>query len=111
MVWKSADEIQRTYAVSAGALEAYGRRGNLSFRREPDGTFLYEEGGVARLFRAKGGGLTVSAEASARPGFGILGAARLGQPAAPLRTSSRHDIRTRAYQAARDIVEQARKAG
>jgi hypothetical protein len=110
-VWKTASEIERMYLVGASALEAYGRRGNLAFRRCDNGELLYEEGGVARLFRARGGGMTVSAEAAARPGFGLLGAARLGQAPAPMRTSSRHEIRARAYQAARDIVDRARKAG
>jgi hypothetical protein len=108
-VWRSAGEIERAFFVSADTLAAYGRRGNLSFRRDPNGAILYEEAAVARLFRSRSGMMSVSAEAAAKPGFGILGATYLGHRPTTQR-SGRQDIRARAMQAARDIVEQARKA-
>jgi hypothetical protein len=116
-VWKSASDLQDLYAVSEERLEAFARRGNLPFRREASGAILYEEGGVARLFRSRGGGLTISAEAASNPGFGVLGAMRLGAPAPgpastvrPTRLTQR-EVQARAYQAARTIVQHARRAG
>jgi hypothetical protein len=116
-VWKSSSDLQDLYDVSEARLEAFARRGNLPYRREQNGETLYEEGGVARLFRARGGGLTISAEAAANPGFGVLGAMRLGAPPPtairPNRLTQR-DVQARAYQAARTIVTQAsmaRRAG
>ena len=110
-VWKSAVEIEATYFVSAGRLEAYGRRGNLSFRRDESGNVLYEESAVARLFRSRDGRFAPAAGATERPSLGLLGAVRLGQPAAPLRVSRGDVVRARAFQAGREIVERARKAG
>ncbi len=106
--WKTAKEIEGLYLVTADRLEAYGRRGNLSFRREAGGSLMFEEAAVARLFRARSGMVSVGAAAAANPGFGILGAMQLGQPAGSVRVS-RRDLRARAFRDAREIVEQARR--
>lgn len=107
--WKNANEIEALYLVSAERLLAFAARGNLPLCRADGGEVLFDESAVARLFRARSGGMTVSTQAAARPGFGVLGATRLGQPAQSGPRSSARDLRARALRMGREIVEQAQK--
>src|SRR3954465_8648973 len=94
--WMTADEIARNYVVGEERLLSYGQRGNLAFRRCPDGAILYDESDVARFFRKRharfglgmGGSSVIGAISNdarndarhgARTGFGVLGSTRLGE--------------------------------
>jgi hypothetical protein len=75
VAWTTAQDIRERFIVSEVQLASFGRRGNLPFRREPDGEVLYDDRAVALLFRGRGEAATDSAIAT-------LGASRLG-PRAP----------------------------
>jgi hypothetical protein len=70
--WLTAGEITARYVVGAQKLAAYSLQGNLPLRRGPDGVERFDEKMVALLFRPRQG---------ASMGLGVLGEARLGQPA------------------------------
>ena len=72
--WLTAAEIEARYMVSEQTLLNYSHRGNLAFRRAPDGAMRFDERGVARLFRRRDG---------RSANLGVLGATHLGEPARP----------------------------
>jgi hypothetical protein len=69
--WLTAGEVTARYAVGERTLAAYSFRGNLPFRRDPDGTARFDARVVASLFRPRQG---------EPAGLGVLGVARLGDP-------------------------------
>lgn len=78
-MFRTAEELEQRYAVTAARLLAYAMRGNLAMRRE-NGEPRFDEAAVARLFpRRTAFGVSMS-EPNPRPGFGTLGAYRLGEP-------------------------------
>lgn len=84
--WKTAPELSRRYLVGAERLLDYSRRGNLPMRREADGTPLFDEDIVARLFRLRHAlGVPLTSGAN----LGVLGETRLGTFALPTTESSR----------------------
>lgn len=89
--WMTGSEISRNYVVGEDRLLSYGQRGNLAFRRLPDGAILYEESDVARFFRKRHAGFAMSASSAPT----VLGAIRLGEiPARSMRRrSAQHDLR------------------
>lgn len=79
--FRTAEELEQRYAVSAARLLAYAARGNLSMRRAGAG-LMFDETSVARLFpRRVAYGISMS-EPHTAPGFGTLGTYRLGEPPA-----------------------------
>ena len=77
--FRTAQQLEERYAVSAARLLAFAARGNLSMRRA-GAELQFDESSVARLFpRRMAYGISMS-ELHARPGFGTLGAYRLGEP-------------------------------
>lgn len=78
-MFRTAEELRQRYAVTAARLFAYAARGNLAMHRV-DGEPRFDEDAVARLFpRRTAFGISISAP-NPRPGFGTLGAYRLGEP-------------------------------
>ena len=80
--WKTAAQISQNYVVGEDRLLSYGQRGNLPFRRLPDGSMLFDELAVATFFRPRG--VMAPANANADPPattLGVLGTVRLGERA------------------------------
>jgi len=79
MTFRTAEELEQRYAVSRARLLQYAARGNLAMRRH-GAVVLFDEAAVGRLFPERHPyGISMSAP-HARPGFGTLGAHRLGEP-------------------------------
>jgi hypothetical protein len=89
--WKSAAELSRAYLVGADRLLDYSRRGNLPMSLEADGTPLFDEQIVARLFRSRRSVPPVNGQ-----NLGVLGEARLGGSASSDPPLSARDARRRA---------------
>jgi hypothetical protein len=76
--FRTAEELSKHYAVTGDRLLSYARRGNLAMRRVGD-ALQFDEAAVARLFPLRRAyGISISAE-HPQPGFGTLGAHRLGE--------------------------------
>jgi hypothetical protein len=85
--WMTVDEICARYAVGGQKLLDYSLRGNLPLMRRPDGTTLFDESVVARLFRPRDGQMSISRPSG--PNLGVLGFSRLGEkPAEAARTAA-----------------------
>jgi hypothetical protein len=78
--FRTAEDLEKRYAVAASCLLAYAERGNLSMRRV--GSLLqFDERAVARLFprrAADGGGQSKASAGEQRLGYTTLGAGQLG---------------------------------
>lgn len=77
-MFRTAEELEKQYAVVTARLLRYAQRGNLAMRRVGD-ALQFDELAVARLFPQRhASGISMSA-AHPQPGFGTLGAHRLGE--------------------------------
>lgn len=94
--WMTAQEIAERYIVGEERLAMYSNRGNLAFRRAPDGQVLFEESTVALFFRPRVAHVgSAHAGLGANASLGVLGVSRLGERTPATMTSGR-DARKRA---------------
>jgi hypothetical protein len=99
--WKSAAELSRAYLVGAERLLEYSRRGNLPMSLADDGTALFDEEIVCRLFRSRRSAPPVNGQ-----NLGVLGEARLGGASSEPPLSAR-DARRRALRLGESTGETA----
>ena len=101
--WKTVTELSEDYLVGSDRLLGFARRGNLACRWLEDGTTLFDEAGVALLFRTRHG----------NESLGTLGLARLGDgtPSAAPATSRRHRARPQAEPSFPAVAPSLRRVG
>lgn len=85
--WMTIQEISERYAVEERRLLEYSHRGNLSMRRVADGSLMFDEAGVARIFRRRDA-LVASGVRRGEANLGVVGLSRLGVNPAPAALSA-----------------------
>jgi hypothetical protein len=94
----TATDLSRRYLVGPDRLLEYSRRGNLPMSRSADGTILFDEDFVVRLFRSR----SAAPAATDATSLAVLGSSRLGVATAP-EISSREARRQEVWRQRRDV--------